>query len=150
MNVERDDDDLVSRHWRDCVDCEGNASSFDRLRTLMSVAPEVDADRLSARVRVQLVPLLASQRARTWRRSVTAVLVLAVVPLPFVLAWGTILGHWLYALASAFLPPPLVGYALGTYGAGVVLLIGLTYAAIPLLLAGRVPAGELESEWIRQ
>jgi len=132
-----DPKDLIRTHLRDCAECDDTPESAGVLARMLDGPPEVDVQRLSALTRSRLAPLLYAQRARVWRRHVAVGLVLAAIPLPFVLAMATLAAGWIYDIVAAVLPVSVATYAAGSYGAAVLLLIGLTYAAIPVLLAGR-------------
>jgi hypothetical protein len=63
----------------------------------------------------------------------------ALVPLPLVVGIDLWLLGWLYALVAAWLPTSVALYVVISYAATLLVLIGSTYAAIPLLLARPVP-----------
>lgn len=113
----------------------------------LAVPPTLDVAALSAMTRRRLQAVLAERRGRRWQQHVGIGLVVALTPLPFVLAWGTLLARWMVVVATAVLPAPLVHYAVGSYVAAVVLLIGLTYASIPLLLSGRIDPEPRPPQW---
>lgn len=144
MTEERD---FLEEHRRDCAACRANPESVDDALWLLTADQAIDARALTKAARARLAPVLAERQAEVWRRHVTIGLVLAVIPLPFVVAWGGFFGSWLFVVASAVLPTAIVGYALGTYAAAVVLLIGLTYASIPLLMSGRSVVRPLIPKW---
>lgn len=127
------------------LDCDPAALAAIERR--LAVPPTMDVAALSGMTRQRLQPVLAEIRSRRWQQHVGVGLVVALAPLPFVLAWGTLLARWLLVVATAVLPTPLVHYAVGSYAAAVVLLIGLTYASIPLLLSGRIDPQRRPPQW---
>jgi hypothetical protein len=62
---------------------------------------------------------------------------LALLPLPLILAYDAYVLRAAYELLRMLLPSGVALYVLATYTAVVSLLFALTYAAIPVLLAQR-------------
>jgi hypothetical protein len=133
-------DTPFAEHARECEECRGSGAALASLDALLDadgVAP--DADRLSRLVLASAAPLLAARaQAAFWRR-LARTLAAALVPLPLVIAIDLWLLGWAYALIAAWLPTSLALYVVISYAATLLVLIGGTYAAIPLLLARPVP-----------
>jgi hypothetical protein len=113
---------------------------MNRIAILLDAAEvSLDAAALSARVTVRLRHELGLAGSVSWR-TVALVLLRAVLPLPAVAALDAYVLWTAYALGKAILPGPLVAYVVLSYGALLLLLFGLTYAAVPLLVARQQPA----------
>jgi|SRR4051812_19931459 hypothetical protein len=132
--------DALSAHGEECGECGAQASAVAALLAC-STAP-VDAARLSRLVLARShTELEARARAVFWQRLIV-VLIVALIPLPLVVAADLWALGWVYALASAWLPAIVATYLVISYGATVIVLLGSVYAAIPLLLAWPVRASE--------
>lgn len=131
----RPDNPLVE-HARSCEECRGGAAPLASLTALLDAnAVQVDAGRLSRQVLESAAPALrARAQAAFWRRLIRT-LAVALVPLPLVVGVDLWLLGWLYAFTAAWLPTSLALYVVVSYAASLLVLIGSTYAAIPLLLA---------------
>ena len=79
-------------------------------------------------------PTLAVHGRRAYRRRVASALGMSLLPLPVIAFYDRVLLGWLYGMAEAVLPTPLAALAVGGYAATTLLLLALTYAAIPLLV----------------
>lgn len=130
--------DALQRHVEECDECRAAPPTIARVATLLnaSVVP-IDLMALSRRTLLQLQPEVARLGAAVLWRRVAAAVLLAVVPLPAVLAYDAYLLRTLYGLVSALLPATLAAYLIFGYAAFLMLLFGTTYAAIPVFLAGR-------------
>ena len=131
--------DLLDAHRGECVECDGLGAVGDEVIRRLAVAPDVDVARLRAGVRSTLASELALRRDRLWWRRCTAVLAVAAIPLPFVLAWAAYAVQWIHHAIAAYLPVAAATLASASYFAALLLIIGATYAAIPVLLARREP-----------
>lgn len=101
---------------------------------LEGVVPDIDVAALSRHTFARLQPELQRQAiAAGWRRVAMGVL-LALLPLPLVLAYNAYLLRLAYDFLSTLLPATLAAYLVLSYGASLVLLFATTYAAIPLLV----------------
>jgi hypothetical protein len=130
----------LAAHAAECEACRSVPLPIDRIAILLDGAElSVDAAALSARVLVRLRRELQLAGGVSWR-AVAAVLLRAVLPLPAVVAFDAYMLRRLYVLGTTILPEPLVAYAVLSYGALLLLLFGLTYAAVPLLVARQRPA----------
>ncbi|MDX2166697.1 MAG: hypothetical protein SF182_06520 [Deltaproteobacteria bacterium] len=108
-----------------------------------------DAARLSQAVLRRSAPLLAVRARQAYRRRLLRTLALALLPLPLVLAAETLLLEWLWQLAAAWLPSGVALTLVGSYAMAALVGLGLTYAAIPLLLAPRLrTAGDGSEEGV--
>jgi len=85
-------------------------------KTLAAAAPILAAHARRARARVWLRPLLV-----------------ALLPLPIVIAVDVLIARALYALLSLFLPDVVTTYLVAQYVLLMLLLVGFTYAAVPVL-----------------
>ena len=144
-NLDRDDgvppgQRGLAAHVEACDACRADTPPVDRIATLLSAATvSIDAAALSQRTIVRLRPELERcASAALWRRAATQVL-LALVPLPAVLAYNVYLFRMAYNALLALLPAAVVVYLVTTEAALLVLLFAATYAAIPILLARRLP-----------
>lgn len=138
-------DDPLTAHARECDDCRSAGPSIDGLAARLDTSTvELDASRLSRLVLACAAPeLQARARALFWRR-LARTLAAALVPLPLVLAADL---WWLgrvYDVATVWLPAGLAADFVLSYAVSLLVLIGSAYAAIPLLLARPVRAGDPE------
>ena len=125
----------LSAHSADCVECKNMPLPLDRIAAVLEAAvPAIDAAALSRQTFVQLQPELQRRAlAGGWRRIAVGVL-LALLPLPLVLAYNAYLLHVAYDLLRNLLPAAIAAYLVLSYGAFLLLLFATTYAAIPLLM----------------
>ena len=79
-------------------------------------------------------PLLARHARPSWRALARA-LVVALVPLPAILALDVVMVRGAYDLLHLLLPAALSAYVAFNYAALLALLLGLTYAAVPVVAA---------------
>jgi len=128
----------LTAHGAECPECRDAQPPFDRIAALLdSAVPPLDAAALSQHTFARLQPELQRRAVAVgWRRVAVGVL-LALLPLPFVIAYNAYLLRFAYDLLSTLLPAALAAYLVITWGAFLVLLFGTTYAAIPLLVAQR-------------
>ena len=77
---------------------------------------------------------------KSWWRKVAVALLLALVPLPVVLAYDAYLLRVAYELISALLPARVAAYLVFGDAAFLLLLFATTYATIPLFFANRTAA----------
>lgn len=96
---------------------------------------------LVPRVLAAAAPILALQATRlsraVWTRIARAVAV-ALVPLPLVLLVNWFVVRTIHGVLSAWLPEALSLYLVTQYVVLIALLLGLTYAAVPVLAARRL------------
>ncbi len=154
MSHERDLHDLdhatgerrLAAHVNECEACRDERPPIASISAALSrSATRLDVSRLSARVLARLHPELERLARRAFWRRVAAVLLPALVPLPFVLACDAYLLRLAYGLVSSLLPEAVAAYLVLSYAALLALLFAATYAAIPLLVAP-VPARRLATQ----
>ena len=133
---------VLAAHVEECDECRATPLPMARIATRLdaSVVP-IDAAALSRRTLLQLRPELVRLGAVALWRKVAAALLLALLPLPAVLAYDAYLLRAAYELVSGLLPATLAAYLIFNYAAFLVLVFAATYAAIPVLLASRTAAG---------
>ncbi len=137
----------LAAHVEDCDGCRVDVPPVDLIAArLAAVNVPIDATALSRRTMLRLRPeLQRCASAALWRRAAVGVL-LALLPLPAVLAYNVYLLHAAYDVLLALLPAAVVAYLLASEAALLVLLFAATYAAIPILLARGMPA--FDDAWV--
>lgn len=105
--------------------------------------PPPPAD-LVPKVLAAAAPLLAAQARRATARAWVRPLAVALVPLPLVVLVNVTVVRVLYALLSSVLPDLVSTYLVTQYAVLVLVMLGLTYAAVPLL-ADRQARAALEN-----
>jgi hypothetical protein len=135
----------LAAHVDECGECRESPPPIARIaRHLATGDLHFDIADLSRRTLAYVRPEL-ERRARmlVWRR-VAAGIVLALLPLPVVLAYDALVLRLLYGAVSAVLPSTVAVYVVASYTAVLALLFAATYAAIPILVTrphgGREPA----------
>jgi hypothetical protein len=129
----------LAAHAAECEACQSAPLPIDRIAMLLDGAEvSLDTTVLSARVMVRLRRELTLAGGVPWRAVVSA-LVRALPALPAVVACDTYALRTAYVLGKAILPAPLVAYVVLSYGALLLLFFGLTYAAVPVLVARQGP-----------
>ncbi|MGH7895152.1 MAG: hypothetical protein ACREQL_10820 [Candidatus Binatia bacterium] len=88
---------------------------------------------LVPRVLASAAPLLALYARRAAWRTWLPPLAAALVPLPFGLAFDLVVLRAMYVLLTSLLPPMLGTYLVAQYALVLLLVLALTYAAIPVL-----------------
>jgi hypothetical protein len=127
--------DALVEHVESCSDCEGEALPLAELRTALRCETiGLDSAVLSQRVAAMIAPELARMAARAFRRRVALGVLLALIPLPAVLAYDAFVLRTIHAVLSFLLPEALVAYLVASMGLSILLLIATSYAAIPLLV----------------
>jgi len=133
-------DASVLAHVRTCPRCRAEEPALRTLATRLAAdlgpAPPPS---LAPRVLAAAAPLLArNARRAAWRTTWPAVaraLAAALLPLPAILVFDVALVRAIYALLGAVLPHGLSLYLVVNHAALLVLLLTLTYAAVPVLAA---------------
>ncbi len=138
MNPERDLQNghaCLATHVAECEVCRSEPLPLEPVvQALATSRVEIDATSLSRHTLARLQPQLRQRATRVlWERVAVGVL-LALVPLPAVLAYDAYILRVVYDLVSTLLPTTLAAYLVLSYAAFLLLLFALTYAAIPLLL----------------
>jgi hypothetical protein len=124
-------------HLRDCERCRQDAVALRVVAEALArdTSPE-SLPTLTPRVLAAAKPLLA-EHARAARRLTSPQLLravtMALVLLPIVLLFDAYVLSGVYRVLSALVPAPVRTYLVFNLGAVVLLLITLTYAAVPLL-----------------
>ena len=90
---------------------------------------------MAQRTLLRVQPEMARLASAAFWRGVVRGVVLALLPLPLVLAYDAYVLRLAYELISALLPSAIALYLVASYAAFVLLLCAATYAAIPLLVA---------------
>ena len=101
------------------------------LGTLDTPAPTSE---LTARVLMAATPLLAAHARRTSWRTFLRPLVVALLPLPLILAADAAIASWLYGLFSLVFPPVVSTVLVVQYALVVLMSLALAYAAVPLIV----------------
>lgn len=125
----------LAAHASDCDACRSEPLPLEHLAARLSTsAVDIDSTLLSRRVLARLQPELERRAfAASWPRMLRGLL-LALLPLPLVVAFDAYFLDLVYGLVSALLPAAFAAYLVVSYGALLVLLFALTYSAIPLLM----------------
>ncbi len=141
--------DALAAHAEHCDDCRTAPLPLDRVATLLNAGSvDIESSLLSQRVLAELRPQLQRRAAVVhWRRVVACVL-LALVPLPVVLAYDAYVLRVMFDIASVLVPATLAAFLVLSYAAFLVLLFALTYASIPLLVH-RDPLSAVQGEALR-
>jgi hypothetical protein len=129
----------ATAHLRDCERCRQDGLALRAVaEALARDTPAEPAPTLTPRVLAAAEPLLA-EHARVTRHFTSPRLLravtMALVLLPVVLLFDAYVLSGVYRVLSALVPAPVRTYLVFNLGAFVVLLIALTYAAVPLLAA---------------
>jgi hypothetical protein len=129
----------LSEHVAECAECQATPLPLDAVGALLDAAqPDVDVTALSRHTFARLQPELRQRAgAISWRRAAAGVL-LALLPLPIVLAYDAYVLQLAYDVLSTLVPRSVAAYLVLSYGAGLLLLFATTYAAIPVLMSRRV------------
>ncbi|HXQ20388.1 MAG TPA: hypothetical protein VN812_01855, partial [Candidatus Acidoferrales bacterium] len=127
--------DILAVHAEHCDECRTAPLPLDRVATLLNAGSvDIDTSLLSRRVLARLTPQLQRRAAVIHWRRVAACVLLALVPLPVVLAYDAYVLHVTFEVVSVLLPATLAAYLVLSYAAFLLLLFALTYASIPLLM----------------
>ena len=115
---------------------EGARLDPDRLARVLAyeVEPRMGAS-LAVAALEALHPEMARRAAADLRRRVLWCVLLALLPLPFVVAYAGYVLQALYVPISLLLTPEVAGYVASVHMLLLALLFGTTYAAIPMMLA---------------
>lgn len=135
---DRDGERRLAAHVEECPHCRAEGVDTVRVAAWLDVESAMpNTAMLSRRTLVAARPALRRRAAAVWRRRVATSLLLALLPLPLILAYDAYVLRAAYELLRMLLPSGVALYVLATYTAVVSLLFALTYAAIPVLLAQR-------------
>ena len=127
--------DTILMHAEHCDDCRNAQLPAEQIAELLgSDTVSVNAGALSQQTMLRLQPVMERRAAFALWKRVAACVLLALLPLPAVLAYDAYVLRMLFQLVSALLPATVTAYFVFSYAALLVLLFALTYASIPLLL----------------
>ncbi|HYV58123.1 MAG TPA: hypothetical protein VE911_11275 [Candidatus Nitrosopolaris sp.] len=127
-------------HVRTCARCRAEEAAMHALAAQLAAdTGPTPPPSLAPRVLAAAAPLLArNARRAAWRTTWPAVaraLAAALLPLPAILVFDVALVRAIYALLGAVLPHGLSLYLVVNHAALLVLLLSLTYGAVPVLAA---------------
>jgi hypothetical protein len=122
-------------HAAECAECGAQGEAVAAIDRLLRAAPPpvLDAAQLSQRVLMMAGPELARLRGADWRRLAAGVLG-SLIPLPLVLALNALFVALLHTILTLVGLPTIATYVVVSYVAGLVFVLGATYAAIPVLV----------------
>jgi hypothetical protein len=135
-------------HLATCSTCRAESTRAHALGPVLAAyrvgAPPAEA---AARTLASAAPLLARRAGerRALRRRVAWALTLALLPLPAIVFANVKLLMAAHGLLLSVLPPSASTYLIVCLGAGVALLLALSYAAVPLLASRRPQALALQA-----
>jgi hypothetical protein len=133
--------DALAQHAAGCEECRANPPPTLALVPLLAAEVPLDAAALSRSALRVLRPELARLAAAAFRRRVAAGLLVALAPLPLIVACNAYLLRAAYALVALVVPSALAAYLVFSYAALVLLLMAAAYGSIPLLVARQLTAG---------
>jgi hypothetical protein len=137
---------LLEDHAAQCADCQASPLPLGEIEALLASEVPLDPAALSCQVLDRLRPELAGFAAAVFRRRVAAGLLVALAPLPLVLAFNAYVLSAVYALVALIVPSGLAAYLVLSYAAAVLLLLAATYGSIPLLVAKQLAIDESSGE----
>jgi hypothetical protein len=130
----------LQQHVEGCDSCRQEKLPIAELDALLASSRiDIDAASLSRQAFVAAQTALHAVALRHFWRQVAAVVVLALVPLPVVLAYDAMLLRLLHAASSSLLSAPMANYIIFTYASFLMFLFAASYAAIPVLMARTMP-----------
>jgi len=133
-----------AEHIASCASCQADAAALRALApALRAYAAPEPPPTLGRAVLRAAAPLLAAHAAPVPRPAWRA-LAVALLPLPLVLVADWFLVRGAHTLLSGILPDALSLYLAGSYAVLLATLLGLTYAAVPLLAARQLRASPEE------
>lgn len=128
--------DRLQQHVAECDDCRREELPIERIDALLgSSRVGLDTTSMSRQTLSAARGALHRLAVRRYWRQVAAVIVVALLPLPVVLAYDAVLLRLLHAAASSLLSSTLASYITFTYASTLLFLFAASYAAIPVLLA---------------
>ncbi len=125
----------LSEHLDECHECRSHGTTLDEISIALDAdTVPIDGSQLSTDAMVWLTAALENNASEAlWRRIIGA-LVLALAPLPLVLAFDAYLLRAFHALLKSIMPGPVATYVTFSYCALLALLLAGTYAAIPITI----------------
>jgi len=128
--------DRLQEHVDDCDSCRTQGLPLTQIDAfLASSRIELDATVLSRQAFAAAQVALQTVALRRFWRQVVAVVVVALLPLPVVLAYDAVLLRLLHAAASWVLSGTMANYIIFLYASSLLFLFAASYAAIPVLMA---------------
>ena len=128
-------DPAAEAHVAACPRCQEQRVGVERARRVLGAAPEpVPPPGLAARVLRAAAPLLARNARRATWPALARALAAALVPLPLIAFFDWQIVRTAHAVLSRVLPDALSYYLVFNYAATLVLLLALTYGAVPILV----------------
>jgi hypothetical protein len=132
----RDGASALAVHVEECQTCRTVPPPVERIAAVLRASTvALDAAALSARTLAHVRPELERRASAARARRIAAGVLLALLPLPVVLAYDAYLLLLLYHIISALLPTAVATYLVLSEAAALALLFAATYAAIPIVLA---------------
>jgi hypothetical protein len=126
----------LREHIAECDDCRTDAVPIERIDSLLGTSQvELDTASLSRQAFAAAQVALHATALRHFWRQVAAVVVLALLPLPVVLAYDAVLLRLLHLAASSLLSGAVANYLIFSYASSLLFLFAASYAAIPILMA---------------
>lgn len=126
----------LRQHVEDCEPCRQEPLPIDRIDALLgSSRPDIDLASLSAQAFTVAQRALHAVALRRFWRQVVAVIAVALLPLPAILAYDAILLQLLHTAVSSVFSGTMATYLVFTYASALLFLFAASYAAIPVLMA---------------
>jgi len=140
MNDVREDilAERIAAHRNGCAECRRDP--LDPLREAAVAAAlarsslSVDAGALSSLTLARASAELTARAQVVFRRQVSVVLLLALVPLPGMLIFGVYALRLAYQMIATVLPAAVAEYLAVSYGLSALVVLTASYATIPVLL----------------
>ncbi len=130
----------LQRHVDECDSCRQEGLPIQQIDTLLgSSRVDIDAASLSRQALSVGQTALQAIVLRRFRRQVAVVVMLALVPLPFVLLYDAVLLRLLHTAASSLLSGTMANYIIFMHASLLLFLFAASYAAIPVLVARTMP-----------
>ena len=132
-------DEAAAGHVASCARCRAEIAGVQAVSAALGARPAPEPPPgLGERMLRVAAPALTRNARAAWSppwRDVARALAAALLPLPVVLAADALGLRAVYDLLSRVLPSALSAYLVLSYAAVVTLLLGATYAAVPVLAA---------------
>jgi len=126
----------LREHTEECESCHQAPLPIDRIDAVLRASPlQIDVGAMSAQAFTAAQHTLHSMTLRSFWRQVAAVVVVALLPLPVIMAYDAFLLQLLHTAVSTLFSGPMATYIVFTYAASLLFLFAASYAAIPVLMA---------------
>lgn len=135
-----DREDALTAHLGECASCRADVAEVPEIVAILRVGV------LEENGSAPALPMLRTELQRRARaslgRRVAFAACLGAIPLPIVLAYNAVVMRIVYEVVRRFLPSEIAAYIVLSHGALLLLVIALSYAAIPFLVYNprRMPA----------